>query len=83
MKNLFMMIILVFCQVWGGKTESVEIFSNIMSKNVPAFIVIPDSYGDKNDSLPVILLLHGIRWGLQRLVIKDGFRPTKPMSIIL
>jgi hypothetical protein len=22
MKNLFMMVILVFCQLWGGKTES-------------------------------------------------------------
>jgi S-formylglutathione hydrolase FrmB len=59
MKNFFMMIILVFCQLWAGKTESVEIFSPAMNKNIPAFIVIPDTYGDKNDSLPVILLLHG------------------------
>ena len=59
MKNLFMMIILVFCQLWGGKTESVEIFSDKMKKNIPAFIVIPDSYSGGNDSLPVILLLHG------------------------
>jgi S-formylglutathione hydrolase FrmB len=59
MKNLFMMIILVFCQVWAGKTETVEIFSDRMNKNVPALIVIPDSYSGENDSLPVILLLHG------------------------
>ena len=54
-----MMIILVFCQLWAGKTESVEIFSNIMNKNIPALIVIPDSYSGGNDSLPIILLLHG------------------------
>jgi S-formylglutathione hydrolase FrmB len=59
MKNLFMMIVLVFCQVWAGKTETVEIFSDRMNKNVPALIVIPDSYSGENDSLPVILLLHG------------------------
>ena len=59
MKNLLMMIMLVFCQLWAGKAESVEIFSDIMNKNIPAFIVIPDSYSGRNDSLPVILLLHG------------------------
>ena len=53
-----MMIILVFSQLWGGKTESVEIFSDIMNKNIPAFIVTPDLYSGGNDSLPVILLLH-------------------------
>ena len=63
MKNLFMMIILVFCQLWAGKAESVEIFSDIMNKNIPAFIVIPDSYSGGNDSLPVILLLHGYGGG--------------------
>lgn len=59
MKNLLIMIILVFCKLWAGKTETVEIFSDIMNKNIPAFIVIPDSYSGGNDSLPVILLLHG------------------------
>jgi len=59
MKNFLIMIILVFSQLWGGKTESVEIFSDIMNKNIPAFIFIPDSYSGGNDSLPVILLLHG------------------------
>ena len=59
MKNILMMIILVFCQLWAGKAETVEIFSDIMNKNIPAFIVIPDSYSGGNDSLPVILLLHG------------------------
>ena len=59
MKNLLIMIILVFCQLWAGKAETVEIFSDIMNKNIPAFIVIPDSYSGGNDSLPVILLLHG------------------------
>ena len=59
MKNLFMMIILVFCQIWAGKTESVEIFSYKMNKNIPALIVIPDSYIGGNDSLPVVFLLHG------------------------
>ena len=59
MKNLFMMILLVFCQLWGGKAKTVEIFSTTMKKNIPAYIVIPDSYSGGNDSLPVILLLHG------------------------
>ena len=59
MKNIFMMIILVFCQVWGGKTKTVEIFSPTMKKNIPALVVIPDSYNDENESLPVLLLLHG------------------------
>ena len=59
MKNLLIMIILVFCQLWAGKAETVEIFSDIMNKNIPAFIVIPDSYSGGNDSFPVILLLHG------------------------
>jgi len=59
MKNLFMMINLISCQVWAGKTESVEIFSDMMNKNIPVFIVIPDSYSVGNDSLSVILLLHG------------------------
>jgi S-formylglutathione hydrolase FrmB len=59
MKTYFIIIILAFCQVWGGKTETVEIFSHTMNKNIPAIIVTPDSYGYENDSIPVILLLHG------------------------
>jgi len=59
MKTYFIIIILAFCQVWGGKTETVEIFSHTMNKNIPAIIFTPDSYGYENDSIPVILLLHG------------------------
>ena len=59
MKNILIMIVLVFCQLWGGKIESVEIFSDIMKKNIPSLIVIQDSYTGGNDSLPVILFLHG------------------------
>tara|TARA_B100001750_G_scaffold216003_1_gene200366 strand:- start:1875 stop:2054 length:180 start_codon:yes stop_codon:yes gene_type:complete len=50
MKNLLIMIVLVFCKLWDGKIESVEIFSDIMKKNIPALIVIPDSYTGGNDS---------------------------------
>jgi len=59
MKNLFMMILLVFCQLWGGKAKTVEIFSTTMKKYIPALIVLPDSYSNENLSIPVLLLLHG------------------------
>ena len=54
-----MMMILVFCQVWGGKAKTVEIFSNTMKKIIPALVVLPDSYTNENSSIPVVLLLHG------------------------
>ncbi len=59
MKNLFMMIILVYCQLWGGKTNTVTIYSPAMNKDIPALIIIPDSYVDGDENIPVILLLHG------------------------
>ena len=59
MKNLLMMIILVFCQLWAGKAETVEIFSTTMKKNIPTLIVLPDSFSSENSIVPVLLLLHG------------------------
>ena len=56
--------ILFFCFIFslcafGGKTDSVWVYSKAMQKPLPCTIVLPDAYKNGSDSFPVLYLLHG------------------------
>jgi len=54
----FFFLILTFSS-YAAKVDTIEIYSNAMSKNIKAAVVTPDSYAESNSDYPVLYLLHG------------------------
>jgi len=44
---------------FGAETDTVQIFSGAMDKEIPAVIITPEGYEEGQDRYPVIYLLHG------------------------
>ncbi|MEC9376785.1 MAG: alpha/beta hydrolase family protein [Candidatus Neomarinimicrobiota bacterium] len=58
-KHIPIILLHVLFQLYGGTLETVSVFSTAMNKNIPALVVLPDSYKNESIKFPIIILLHG------------------------
>ena len=43
----------------AAKIDTIQVYSNVMKKNIKSCIIMPDSYKKSDNNLPVVYLLHG------------------------
>lgn len=54
----FLSFLLVTIFSYGGKVDTIQVYSNSMQKNIPVVVILPDSYSETK-TYPVVFLLHG------------------------
>lgn len=56
---LFVVCLASSFKAFGGKVDSLLVFSKAMKKSMPCTIIVPDTYTQRADSFPVLYLLNG------------------------
>jgi S-formylglutathione hydrolase FrmB len=65
MKHFFTILVLSFISVTFFQTstaatvDTINIYSNVMRKNIKCVVILPESYKIKTHNYPVVYLLHG------------------------
>ena len=56
-KHIPIVLLHVLFQLYAGASETVSVFSAAMNKNIPALVVLPDSYKNESVEFSIIILL--------------------------
>lgn len=61
---------------WGAQVDTVMIYSEAMSKEIPAVVITPDDYASSAQLYPVLYLLHGYSDSYSGWITKAKSVPT-------